>query len=136
MRDSSCGSQLLRAEGYPAWPIAAHDIYQRYSDVPSARLRTPTRDSFAAMKTAAWFERRAPRDLYDLWALAGVGALTRSAAQMFAAHTGFGMPQEHMFATAPTPHDWHEQLSGQTRLTVNAKEALEVVRAAWAAAQA
>ena len=68
--------QLLSAQGYPRWPTAVHDIDQRYSDVPPARLRTPVRDSFAAWKTAAWFERHAPRDLYDLWALALAGALT------------------------------------------------------------
>ncbi len=128
--------QLLRAEGYPAWPTAVHDIHQRYSDIQPTRLRVPTRDSFAAMKTTAWFERRAARDLYDLWALAGIGALTSSAAQLFAKHTGLGPPQDRMFAAAPTPKDWHEQLSGQTRLTVLAEEALQVVRAAWSAAQA
>jgi len=126
--------QLLRAAGYPPWPTAVHDIYQRYSDIPPTRLRTPTRDSFAAWKTAAWFERRAPRDLYDLWALALAGALTRSAARLFATHIGLGLPQDHMFTTAPPPQQWHEQLSGQTRLTVGAEDALEVVREAWSAA--
>ncbi len=73
--------QLLSAQGYPPWPTAVHDIDQRYSDIARTRLRTPVRDSFAAWKTAAWFERRAPRDLYDLWALALAGALTTSAAR-------------------------------------------------------
>lgn len=127
--------QLLRAQGYPPWPTAVHDIYQRYSDVTPTRLPTPTRDSFAAWKTAAWFERRAPRDLYDLWALALAGAVTRPAARLFAAHTGLGMPQDHMFTTAPSSQDWHEQLSGQTRLTVGPENALQVVRAAWSAAR-
>jgi len=121
--------QLLRAQGYPPWPTSVHEIYQRYSDIAPTRLRTPVRDSFAAWKTAAWFERRAPRDLYDLWALALAGALTSSAARLFATHTGLGLPQDHMFTTAPTVQDWHEQLSGQTRLAVGPEEALEVVRA-------
>jgi predicted nucleotidyltransferase component of viral defense system len=123
--------QLLSAHGYPAWPTAVHDIVQRYSDIPPTRLRTPVRDSFAAWKTAAWFERHAPRDLYDLWALALDGALTASAAQLFATHTGFGPPQEHMFSHAPTADEWQRELSAQTRLTVSAEEALHVVRAAW-----
>lgn len=127
--------QLLRAQGYSPWPTAVHDIYQRYSDIPPTRLRTPTRDSFAAWKSAAWFERHAPRDLYDLWALARAGALTSSAAQLFEVHTGLGLPQDHMFTTAPSVQDWHEQLSGQTRLTVDPEEALQAVRAAWAAAR-
>jgi predicted nucleotidyltransferase component of viral defense system len=127
--------QLLSAQGYPPWPTGVHDIDQRYSDIAPTRLRTPARDSFAAWKTAAWFERHAPRDLFDLWALALAGALTTSAAQVFAMHTGLGLPQDHMFSRAPAAQDWHEQLSGQTRLTVSADEAMEVVRSAWAAAR-
>ncbi len=127
--------QLLSAQGYPPWPTAVHDIDQRYSDIPPTRLRTPVRDSFAAWKTAAWFERHAPRDLFDLWALAVAGALTTSAAQLFATHTGLGLPQDHMFSRGPTAQDWQEQLSGQTRLTVSPEEALQVVRSTWAAAR-
>lgn len=127
--------QLLSAHGYPPWPTAMHDILQRYSDIPLTRLRTPVRDSFAAWKTAAWFERHAPRDLYDLWALALDGALTASAARLFATHTGFGPPQDHMFSRAPREDDWREQLSAQTRLSVSAEEALHVVRSAWATAR-
>ena len=114
--------QLLNAQGYPPWPTAVHDIYQRYSDVPPTRLRTPVPDSFAAWKTAAWFDRRAPRDLYDLWALALAGALTTSAAHLFATHTGLGLPQDHMFSRAPVAQDWQQQLSGQTRLTVSPRK--------------
>jgi hypothetical protein len=40
-----------------------------------------------------------------------------------------------MFSRAPSERDWREQLSGQTRLTVSAKEALQVVRSAWAVAR-
>lgn len=127
--------QLLSAHGYPPWPTAVHDIVQRYSDIPPTRLRTPVRDSFAAWKTAAWFERRAARDLYDLWALALDGALTASAAQLFATHTGFGPPRDHMFSHAPTADEWQRELSAQTRLIVSAEEALHMVRSAWATAQ-
>jgi len=126
--------QLLSAHGYPPWPTAVHDIDQRYSDIAPTRLRTPVRDSFAAWKTAAWFERHAPRDLFDLWALALNGALTTSAAQLFATHTGLGPPQAHMFSHAPAAQDWQDQLSGQTRLSVGPEEALQVVRSAWTAA--
>jgi hypothetical protein len=40
-----------------------------------------------------------------------------------------------MFSRAPAAHDWQEQLSGQTRLTVSPEEALQVVRSAWSAAR-
>ena len=126
--------QLLSARGYEPWPTEIHDLVQRYSDIAPIRLRTPTRDSFAAWKTSAWIDRHAPRDLYDLWALAEQDALTASAARLFATHTGLGRPQDHMFLRAPEVKDWQEQLSGQTRLTVGPEEALEVVRTAWSAA--
>ncbi|WP_432457964.1 nucleotidyl transferase AbiEii/AbiGii toxin family protein [Cellulomonas iranensis] len=61
--------QLLGGEGY-LWPTQVRDIDQRYSDAPPARLRTLTAAGFAAAKLSAWMDRHAPRDLYDLWALA------------------------------------------------------------------
>lgn len=122
--------QLLRPQGYPRWPTAVHDIYQRYSDIAPTRPRTPTRDSFAAWKTVAWFDRHAPRDLYDLWALSLTGALTASAAELLATHTGLCKPQDHMFSHAPDVPDWEHQLSGQTRLADGPEEALHVVRSA------
>jgi hypothetical protein len=91
--------------------------------------------AFVAWKTVAWFDRRAPRELYDLWALAGRGAVTTRAAELFSAHgpTG-GPPQPWMFASAPTESQWREQLANQTRLTVSvsAAEAMSVVAEAWA----
>ena len=40
-------------------------------------------------------------------------------------------PVTWMLTRAPKPEEWHQQLAGQTRLTVDADEALVVVRAAW-----
>ncbi len=124
--------QLLNAQGYPPWPTALTDLHQRYSDAPSARLRVPTRDSFAAWKTVAWTDRGAPRDLYDMWALANIRALTASAAELFAQlGPTLAPPKQWMFSTAPGETEWRDQLAGQTRLTVGSGEALDVVRAAW-----
>ena len=61
--------QLVTGDGY-LWPTEVRDIEQRYADAPPARLRTLTAAGFAAAKLGTWIERRAPRDLYDLWALA------------------------------------------------------------------
>lgn len=127
--------QLLKAQGYPPWPTMVHDIDQRYSGVPLTRLRTPTRDSFTAWKTAAWFDRHAPRDLFDLWGLAGIGAMTPAAADLFAEHAGMGLPKDHMFSAAPTHDQWLGELAGQTRLTVTPEDALQVVRKAWSVAR-
>lgn len=57
------------------WPTEMRLLTQRYRDVAPANLRVPTRYAFAAGKAATWHDRRAPRDLWDLWALSLVGAI-------------------------------------------------------------
>jgi predicted nucleotidyltransferase component of viral defense system len=125
--------QLLRGTGYPPWPTEHRDIEQRYQDAPPATLIVPTIESFVGWKMAAWHERGTARDLYDLWALAEIGALTPKAADLF---TKFGptghLPRESMFAYAPSETEWQASLSGQTRLEITAAQALAVVRKAWA----
>ena len=41
------------------------------------------------------------------------------------------LPGEWQFADAPTEADWESQLSGQTRLTVTAREAAAEVAQVW-----
>lgn len=65
--------QVLRGEHYSTWPVERRVIEQRYADAPPASLIVPTLPSFVAWKTAAWTDRGAPRDLYDLWALNEIG---------------------------------------------------------------
>jgi hypothetical protein len=127
--------QLLRGAHYEPWPTEEREIEQRYSDAPPATLRVPTRAAFAGWKTAAWLDRGSPRDLYDLWALANVGALNAESAALFAQHGPINKPpQPWMFTKAPAPAEWQAQLASQTRLHVSAGEALHLVREAWAAA--
>jgi len=129
--------QLLDHLGYPPWPTELHTMDQRYSDAGAATLRVPTAASFAAWKTVAWHDRHAPRDLWDLWALAEQGEITKRAAELFVAHGPIGnTPQPWMFTSAPTKKRWEAQLAGQTRLTLGAAEALQVVADAWARASA
>lgn len=127
--------QLLDPTGYPVWPTERRELVQRYSDAPPAALDVPTIHGFAASKTAAWHDRRAPRDLYDLWGLAGIGALSAEAAAVFARCGPTGHPpRPWMFSEAPNPQAWSSQLNGQTRVAIGPAEALEAVRAAWEAA--
>lgn len=127
--------QLLSASDYPAWPTEWRDIDQRYSDVPPARLQVLTGPAFVAAKTVAWVFRQAPRDLYDLWALAQLGAIGAQARELYCSlgPTG-GPPTASDFSQAPGEEAWEVELSGQTRLTVTGDHALSVVRAAWAEA--
>jgi hypothetical protein len=126
--------QILQEDGYEPWPVERRQIEQRYHDAPPARLTVPTAASFPAWKAATWMDRHAPRDLYDLWAMAEQGMLTARAAALFAKHgpTG-GRPQAFMFAEPPSAMAWESALAAQTRLDVSATEALDKVRRAWAA---
>lgn len=127
--------QVLGSLGHQNWPVEMTAIDQRYSDAAPARLYVPTAESFAGWKTSAWLDWHAARDLYDLWALAERGHLTPEAAELFIQHGPTnGPPKAFMFDTAPTEREWTAQLAGQTRLTVTAADAIEVVRQAWASA--
>jgi predicted nucleotidyltransferase component of viral defense system len=129
--------QLLGSTGYPPWPTETRHLHQRYRDAPPARLRVLTRAAFAASKSSAWYDRAAPRDLYDLWALAGIGALDAEAAQLWRRFGPTGRPPAGALSgPAPTEASWRAQLAGQTRLTVTADQALAVVRRAWTAGTA
>lgn len=127
--------QLLAGDGY-TWPTEVRDVEQRYSDAPPARLRTLTASAFAAAKLAAWMDRRAPRDLYDQWALSERGLVDDAALDVFVRHGPTGKPPARWaFATGPDEQAWRRALGHQTRLTVTAADALAAVREAWAVAR-
>lgn len=124
--------QLLGQTGYPPWPVQPRPLVQRYSDAPSATLVVPTPSAFAAWKTVAWNDRAAPRDLFDLWSLAGIGAIDSEAAQLFAKHGPTNKPpNQSFFGNPPDEAVWRRDLSSQTWLQVSAADALAVVEQAW-----
>jgi len=124
--------QLLSRTGYAPWPTERRNLVQRYSDAASAALIVPTVASFAAWKTTAWIHRSASRDLYDLWLLARIGAVTAEAPQLFRRYGPTNkVPAADLFAEAPDELTWRRELSGQTRLHMTAAEALDDVRDAW-----
>lgn len=127
--------QLLSSHDRIVWPYEPRVIEQRYRDAPAAKLFVPTLPAFAASKTAAWVDRGAARDLWDLWALSKIGAIDGAAAQLYRRYGPTNRPPgRHVFETSPSDAEWHIQLAGQTRLDVSAGEALAVVRDAWARA--
>ena len=125
--------QLLSGRGRVLWPTERRNIEQRYRDAPVAELIVPTLPAFAASKTTTWADRRAPRDLWDLWALSRIGAVDSAALRLY---RQFGPtnqpPADYLFTTAPSDAQWQTQLAGQTRLTITAAEALATVRESWA----
>jgi predicted nucleotidyltransferase component of viral defense system len=128
--------QLLSADRYPAWPTEERDLVQRYADAPAATLTTLTAAAFAAAKTVAWAERRAARDLYDLWALGEHGYIDADAAELFARLGPTGNEvRPWMFDRAPDEGTWQTALGHQGVVRVSAEQALAAVRARWARAR-
>lgn len=124
--------QLLSATGYPSWPTERADLVQRYSDAPAAVLTVPTAAGFVAAKAAAWHDRRASRDLWDLWALTERGHLTTEAADLYARIGPTNRrPKPEDYTEPPTQDQWERDLGGQTRLAVTATEAIAVIREGW-----
>jgi predicted nucleotidyltransferase component of viral defense system len=127
--------QLLSSRDRIVWPAERRSIEQRYSNAPTAELIVPTLAAFAASKTATWADRRAPRDLWDLWALSQIGAIDETALHLF---QKFGptnrrlLPAAYIFENPPSDAAWQTQLAGQTRLTITAPDALAIVRESWA----
>lgn len=123
--------QLLAGDGY-RWPTEVVSVEQRYSDAAPAVLRVLTSEGFAATKLTAWLDRRAPRDLYDMWAMSRRGLITAQAARVFAAHGPFGrVPAIRMFEPAPSVPEWTRALAHQTNLTIGPQEAADIVTRAW-----
>lgn len=123
--------QLVPGAGY-SWPTEIRDLLQRYSDVPPAQLQVLTAAGAAAAKLTAWIERRAPRDLYDMWALAEAGLITPEAVAVFSSRGPFGRPPEKWLFNQPIEeHAWRTALGHQTRLTITADQARYRVARAW-----
>jgi predicted nucleotidyltransferase component of viral defense system len=127
--------QLLSARDRVLWPTERRNLEQRYHDAPAAELIVPTLPAFAASKTSTWADRRAPRDLWDLWALSRIGAIDAAALKLYRRFGPTNQPPgDYLFKSAPSDAQWQTQLAGQTRLTITAAEALAAVQDSWARA--
>lgn len=124
--------QLLPEDHYAPWPFESVELEQRYSDAGPAVLQVPTLPAFIAWKTSAFIDRRASRDLWDLAALAAMGAYTSEAADLFSRLGIFtSPPTESVFPAAPSEEIWVRDLAHQTRLNISAAEARSAVLQAW-----
>lgn len=120
--------QLLSSEGYPRWPTEVMDIKQRYSDAPPARLRVLTPAAFVASKLSSWNDREAPRDLYDLWALAEAGYIDANASEVFGRWGPYTSASKVSFTRLPSAAEWSASLGHQCLPAVTAQEAADRVR--------
>jgi predicted nucleotidyltransferase component of viral defense system len=78
--------QLLTDSTYQPWPTEYVRLHQRYADAAEATLQVPTLPAFAAWKTVTWGDRNAARDLWDLHAMAIIGAIDQAAATLYRRH--------------------------------------------------
>lgn len=123
--------QVLDGHGYTDWPTERRAVDVRYSDVRPTALHVPTRAAFVGMKVAAWAGRHTSRDLYDLWALARIGAVDEEAAAAYVRGVGH-RPHAYLFDRLPAD-DWVTALAHQTAELPEAAEALRLVHESFAA---
>lgn len=128
VRETRIQVQLISSEGYPPWPTELVDIVQRYSDAPPARLRVLIPAAFVASKLIAWCSRHAPRDLYDLWALAQGGWIDAEAARLYGRYGQHTSIAKVSFASVPSLADWQAQLAHQCVIASTPEQAAQVVR--------
>jgi predicted nucleotidyltransferase component of viral defense system len=116
------------------YPTEMAGVALRYSDLPaSVALRIPTREAFVAMKCAAYEDRGTPRDLFDLGALAEIGAIGPSVVEVLLRLRGYG-PMEWPYngSRCPSATEWAAELAHQTRHSGDPLEVLCRVRSALA----
>lgn len=125
--------QLLPSDHYGPWPFERRELVQRYADAAPATLFVPTVAAFVAWKTVTLIDRRAPRDLWDLAALASLGAFSAAAAELFLALGPFrSLPSNSTIPMSPSEDVWERDLAHQTRLRITAAQARATVVRAWA----
>jgi len=115
--------------GWKHVPREFSKIEQRYSDVPITRMPVPTFDGFVAMKALVWFDRGAPRDLFDLAGLAEVGSVTEVARTTIEKILGHRLTGAMM--NRKVVGDWRAQLAQQTREYGNEAQCLGRVLKWW-----
>src|SRR5699024_2661355 len=124
-------AQLVRRQGYPNWPPEGVIVAQRCTDAPPTRLRVPTAAAFAAAKLTAWLDRGASRDLYDLYAMAIRGLITKESFELFTRFSSLCcLPGRWAWSRLPSEQRWHDELAHQLRLAVGPEEAAHAAEAA------
>jgi len=118
---------------------ASNDVQLRYSDLPeSVPLIVPTASAFAAMKLMAWTFRAAPRDIYDLAALAEAGMIDHAALRSVDTITGHTPTSRSItnVAMGQVRDEWSAELDHQLGDPKSFDECVALVRQALEAHEA
>lgn len=120
--------------GWRALPVTPADVRLRYSDLPeTARLNVPTPEAFVAMKLMSWADRKAPRDLFDLYELARLGHFTQEVPRFVKAITGV-TPTRRMFegrVPKRVREVWGAELGHQRSDLPEPDDCFEIIHAAF-----
>lgn len=117
------------SRGWQSIPTNLVDIHQRYSDVSKTQLIVPTFDGFVAMKILAWFDRGAPRDLFDLDRLSRIGAVSSATHDLVEKLRGYRLTKQML--SRKVSGLWQEELAHQTKLERSENECLARVLEWW-----
>lgn len=120
-------------DGWKSIPLAPKAVELRYSDLgESVALVVPTPSGFATMKLLAWFDRHAPRDLFDLAALADAKHIDRPAVDLVKTIAGFTPSAMTLDRHVPkiVESSWQTELGHQLADIPTAEECLAKVRSA------
>ncbi|HEY3293014.1 MAG TPA: nucleotidyl transferase AbiEii/AbiGii toxin family protein [Candidatus Nanopelagicaceae bacterium] len=117
------------SRGWQSIPTNLVDIHQRYSDVSKTQLIVPTFDGFVAMKILAWFDRGAPRDLFDLDGLSRIGAVSSATHDLVEKLRGYRLTKQML--SRKVSGLWQEELAHQTKLERSENECLARVLEWW-----
>ncbi len=117
-------------------PTEIVPIELRYSDLPeNVSLLVPTRSALAAMKTGAYMDRAAPRDLVDLDGLADIGALDEDAARVLKEVFGMVVVRQEFERVRPsTVEAWQGELERLMREISPPEDCLRRVKEAYSEA--
>ncbi len=113
-------------------PTRSALVRLRYGDLDGAvELRIPTTSAFVAMKIAAFVDRRAARDLFDLAQLARLDLVDTTSLDLTKQLLG-RRPVPAEFALPPSNEEWRIELSHQVKELGTPEDALTTVRSALA----
>ena len=125
--------QFVQRPEWQAVPTTETAVELRYDDLPGTTIMTvPTPAGFAAMKLMAWFDRKAPRDLFDLAAQAEARHIDTTALQLVRKVAGHWPTPTSLGINVPKSVEstWQQELEHQLTTNRTATDCFAILRSA------